>query len=231
MIRGVIFDLDDTLYDYTECNKKAVEEVFRWVEYNLGISRDRADNAYREAKKLVKSRLGHTAASHNRMLYMQTMLELCGMKPAAHSLALYNRYWDAVLENIRLFPYVRSLWNDLRRYEIKIAVLSDLTAQIQHRKLLRLGIASDVDVLVTSEEAGEEKPSAKMFDLVVRKLGYSVKELVMVGDSFEKDVRGAMNCGIEAVWFAQNKQHPNQKTGAEITDYLLKRVLDENGNI
>lgn len=224
MIRGVIFDLDDTLYDYKGCDRRATQQLLRFMQCTFGLQEEQGLTCIKQAKQIVKERLGNTAACHNRMLYMQTISELCQTNPVQYSWAMYNVYWDTLLAHMKLFPYVKPLFALLKQNDIKIAILSDLTAHIQHRKLLHLGVAEDIDVLVTSEEAGAEKPSSKMFELVQRKLAFDKKELLMIGDSLQKDVQGATNYGIPAVWFAESKSEPDQKTGEEIIRYLKERI-------
>lgn len=60
-----------------------------------------------------------------------------------------------------------------------------------------------MDFIVTSEEAGREKPKPSIFRLALKKAGCSPKETVMVGDSVEKDVRGAEKAGIAGILFAR----------------------------
>lgn len=227
MIRGVIFDLDDTLYDYKGCDRRATQQLLRFMQYTFGLQEEQGLTCIKQAKQIVKERLGNTAACHNRMLYMQTISELCHANPVQYSWAMYNAYWDTLLAHMKLFSYVKPLFALLKQNDIKIAILSDLTAHIQHRKLLHLGVAEDVDVLVTSEEAGAEKPSPKMFELVEKKIAFDKKELLMIGDSLQKDVKGATNYGIPAVWFSESKSEPDQNTGEEIIQYLKERIEHE----
>ena len=109
-----------------------------------------------------------------------------------------------MLDNMFPFSYVVPLFRELKKREIKIAVLTDLTAHIQHRKLKKLGIAQYIDVLVTSEEAGTEKPDLKMFKLVKEKLNMESEELLMIGDSKKKDIEGAEAAGIKGILFDEN---------------------------
>lgn len=224
MIRSVIFDLDDTLYDYKKCDQYATQQLLRFMQGAFGLQEQQGLDCIKKAKQIVKDRLGNTAACHNRMLYMQTISELCHANPIQYSWAMYNAYWDTLLAHLKLFPYVKPLFALLKKNNIKIAILSDLTAHIQHRKLIQLGVAEDIDVLVTSEEAGAEKPSPKMFELVVSKLSFDKMELLMVGDSLQKDVQGAMHCGIPAVWFSENKRETGQRTGKEVIQYIKERI-------
>ncbi len=203
MYRGMIFDLDDTLYDYAECDRAASVRLENFCCEKFGIGKDVFRALYEKAKESVKARVGMTAASHNRILYMQALLEELDGKPLEMTLDLYNIYWDAMLDRMRLFPYVLPYFQYLRRNGIRIGILTDLTAYIQHRKLRVLGIAGYIDELVTSEEAGAEKPSAKMFELMLGKLALGPEEVCMIGDSGEKDIDGAQKSGIHGVLLTQ----------------------------
>lgn len=207
MIKAVVFDLDDTVYDYRFCDRYAVERLRRHCMKAFSIQGEEFNQAYGKAKQIVKERLGNVGASHNRMLYMQTFLELIAQKPSVHALELYNIYWDSMLQTMRLYDYVLPLFRTLSQQGIRIAVLTDLTANIQHRKIKKLGIAEYVDVLVTSEEAGQEKPDGKMFGLVMEKLNLLPGQILMVGDSYKKDIEGAKAAGMHGILYNSRKEN------------------------
>lgn len=215
MVRAVIFDLDDTLYDYKTCDKKANNVLKKYITEKYILKESDFYEYLSISKKIVKKRLGNVAASHNRLLYMQTFLELIGKFTIEDSLKLYNIYWNQMLNEMTCYDYVDGLLQYLKNRDIKIVILTDLTSLIQYRKLIKLGISGMVDVLITSEEAGEEKPSEKMFLLALEKLEISNNELIMVGDSFEKDILGAEKMGIEGVLFEKDQE-----------DLIVKKVKE-----
>lgn len=108
---------------------------------------------------------------------------------------------------------------------------------MQHRKIEALGIAQDIKYLVSSEEAGREKPAKEMFDLCLEKLKLPPEHIWYVGDSFQKDVEGAMKAGMKAVWFQpEGNAAPLEKGGIstensylKVSDYteLTKLVIEE----
>lgn len=204
MIKCVVFDLDNTLYDYDLCHGKAMAKLEAFTCGEYGITKEGFDEIFGRAQRRVKEQLSNTGASHNRILYMQLFLEELGRKPVEKALDMYDVYWNTMLDTMRLFPYVKPLFNDLKNRDIKIAILTDLTAHIQHRKLRKLGIADDIDILVTSEEVGEEKPSAHAFDLVIKKTSFVPCELLMVGDSQQKDIDGAISNGMTGLLFTKD---------------------------
>jgi putative hydrolase of the HAD superfamily len=208
MIKAVVFDLDNTVYDYNYCHEKSMKNLKKFVCDKYGISADRFNFMFDKAKTIVKEQLGNTGSSHNRMLYMQVFLELIGRKPADGALELYDEYWNTMLATMELYPYVIPLMKELRKRGIIIAVLTDLTAHIQHRKIKRLGIADYVEVMVTSEEAGQEKPSPVAFEMILKKLSEKAdikpEQVLMIGDSQTKDVDGAVMGGMKGMLYRKS---------------------------
>jgi len=204
MIKAIFFDLDDTLYPYEEINKRACNLLAEAVSEKYGISRKEAETAYEYGRQATKSRLPNCAAKHNRMLYCQNMLEYLNRNPVKDALSFYDCYWDDMLKNMSLYDGVIDLLDFLRERDIKIGICTDLTAHIQHRKIKRLGIADYIDYLVTSEEAGAEKPDAAIFALCCHKSWLEPTEILLVGDSPQKDICGAKNFGMKTVLSSEN---------------------------
>lgn len=210
MIKAIIFDLDDTLYDYKALEQAAFECVGELVRERLGVSEEQYGDAFKRARQATKEKLGETATSHSRMLYFQKTLEYLDIRPLYLALEMYETYWGFFLDNMNLYPGARELLEALHEKYIRVGVCTDLLAHIQHRKLRRLGMMDDVDCLVTSEEAGVEKPAPGIFKLCLEKLRLPAGEVCFVGDNLERDVKGAMAAGMQAVWF-----HPMDETSRD----------------
>ena len=210
MYKAVIFDLDDTLYDYESIHQKAVEKLRALVCKKFAISKAEFDSAFKWAKEQTKKLLKSTGASHNRMLYCQKILERLGKNPVDGAIEMYDCYWNSMLQDMRLRDGTVSLLERLKIDDVKIAICTDLTAHIQHRKIIKLGLVPYVDALVTSEEAGEEKPGERMYALVFEKLERLVPHLkkrdcLFTGDSQEKDVEAPKRFGMNALLFTSMK--------------------------
>ena len=111
-----------------------------------------------------------------------------------------------MLAEMKPFDYVVPLLQKYQENGIRIAVLTDMTAHIQYRKLERLGLTNYVDFIVTSEEAGGEKPERVMFELILDKLQLAAEDVLMVGDSQTKDIDGALCCGMQAILYEDEKE-------------------------
>lgn len=200
-VKAVIFDLDNTLYAYDELDKKARGNVEKFTCEKFGISGEQYKEAYQFGRKETKKQLPDVGAGHNRLLYFQKALEYLDIYPMPTAMQMYEQYWGTFLRNMRLFPGVKELFRYLRKEQIPIVICTDLTAHIQHRKIEALGIAEDIKYLVSSEEAGKEKPAKEVFDLCLEKLKLPPEHVWFVGDDLKKDIEGAINAGMYALHF------------------------------
>lgn len=205
MYKGILLDIDNTLYEYEPLHQKSQSRVFEYVEKEFKIEHETIKKAFKQAKLQVKQNTPETASSHNRLLYMQNLCELLDLDSLTHSMTLYNLYWDTFLDHLQLTPGARDLFN--KADGLPICLVTDLTAHIQHRKVETLELNRWAKYMVTSEEAGCEKPHPFMFQLALHKLGLQPKDVCMIGDSFKKDIQGAQRLGIHAYWLAPKEQH------------------------
>jgi putative hydrolase of the HAD superfamily len=189
---AVVFDTDNTLYPYDSAHKTATDAVEVKACKLLGVSREEFRQAFRVAQREVKDRLGKVASSHSRLLYFQRTIELIGMKTQLlMTLDLEQTYWRTFLHASILFPNVKELLLDLRSIGIKTAIVTDLTAQIQFRKIIYFGLEEHFDYVVTSEEAGHDKPHEAPYRLAVEKLAVPPRRCWMIGDNPVSDIQGA----------------------------------------
>ena len=205
MIKAVILDLDDTLYAFEPLHEEAMERVCDYACKELGITAQQFEEAYSFGKNETKRMLGDVASSHNRVLYCQKALEYLGVSVVPTSLRMYDIYWGTILERMCLRDGAKEFLNRMHEQGVKVLICTDLTVHIQHRKIETLGIESDIDYLVTSEEAGREKPSLEIFTVCLAKLGLSAEEVCCIGDSLVRDVEGARAAGIQAILFQSDK--------------------------
>jgi len=198
--KAVIFDTDNTLYPYMPAHKEATRAVEDKIEKQLGIDKELFRSAFKEARDEIKDRLGNTASSHSRLLYMQRTIEKLKLGTRISiTLDLEQTYWRTFLINCILFPDVVEFIELLKSKGIITANITDLTAQIQFRKLVYFGLDEFFDYVVTSEEAGEDKPGNKPFELAIQKVEVDPDSIWMIGDDIVNDIYGAHKMGMKKI--------------------------------
>ena len=227
MYRLVLLDIDNTLYDADAAYKAAEEAVFKELQrrYNL-LTWEIFIEHYKKARSLVHKELAGSASMHNRFLYFQAMMEMMGLtlEPGI-LLRLTNLYWRTVFRVSKPFPGVKQTLRKLKEYNVRIGVVTDLLAHIQAEKLLRLGVDRYIDFMVSSEEAGREKPHPSIYLTALHKARIPPEDAVMVGDDIEKDVLGAKDVGITGVLFGS--EDPRADYSITKFEELLPIVLGE----
>ena len=199
-VKGVLLDFDNTLYAYKPCHEKALRRLYD--EYSTIIEALSYEDfllRYKEAQDAVKEKTNGQAASHSRFLYVQHMLE-CAIKKTdvQKTLLLEETYWSSFMEEMKLQEGVIEFLAECKKRGVMVCLITDLTAAVQFRKIQRLGLDSLIDYVVTSEEAGAEKPEPLIFSCALKKLGLLPDDVVMIGDDSKKDIDGARNYNITA---------------------------------
>ena len=237
---AVLFDTDNTLYDYSPAHDAALEAVKEKFCSTFSIKEDEFFRNFQLARQGVKARLGKTASSHSRLLYIQSMLEMMGFgSQIMWALDFEQTYWRTFLTNTELFENVTEALEDLKRLGIPTAIITDLTAQIQFRKVVYFGLDHHFDYIITSEEAGFDKPHEAPFKLALEKMKPGTGNIWMIGDNAVNDIQGARE-QINAVTI--QKIHKGVKVGrgdsrpdCVINNFsefrkLLKNIIDKNGS-
>ena len=197
-IKGILLDFDNTFYEYEPCHKKALEAVFDVYKITRNISYDEFLDLYSDSQKKVKANTKGQAASHSRFLYFQRLLESQeGKTNVEEATKLEDLYWSAFQRNMQPKKEMMNFLTRCKEDGIKTCFVTNLTASVQFRKMVAIGVDTLVDFVVTSEEAGAEKPSASIFSLALEKLGLSPSEVIMIGDDKIKDIDGANKLGIK----------------------------------
>jgi putative hydrolase of the HAD superfamily len=219
--KGILLDIDNTLYAYDESHKVALGVVIEVIQNKFSLSELEIDDAYHKARKMVQIELGLTAASHNRILYFQKMLEILNINSLEYSLTIYNLYWDNFLKSMKPFTNVYTF---LEKYKNKICLVTDLTAHIQLRKIKELKLDKYISLMVSSEEAGREKPHPYMFMAALKKMNLQADEVCMIGDSFNKDIVGATNLGIDSIWINLKEENKAFDTSLVTEVYSFEEI-------
>ena len=211
MIRGVLFDLDDTLFDHAGCARAALTAVQNCHETLRAMSFEALERTHaallEELHKDVM--LGRVPLEEARRQRFARLLATCGDDTAGETAErLAATYRDAYREVRRALPGAAGILAAVRRREARVGIVSNNLLEEQLDKLRTCGLDGLVDALVVSEDVGISKPDPGIFHVALDRLGIAPAEAVMVGDSWSADVVGARAAGIRAVWFNPRRVAP-----------------------
>lgn len=106
----------------------------------------------------------------------------------------------------------------------KVALLTNGAPDLQREKIAASGLGGYFDAIAVSGEHGIGKPRAEIFHILLGELGATADRAVMVGNSLERDIAGAINAQLAAaVWL----QVPGSEEHADVKPHHTIRGLHE----
>jgi FMN phosphatase YigB (HAD superfamily) len=178
----MFLDLDNTLYDYKSAHLPAQSELVAYFSRQLKMKKQTVSTSLDVARLAVKKRLGTTASSHSRLVYVSDFLRNIDCQGHVEmSLAAESLYWNVFLKNMHAFRGAHDFLLASRESGYTNVLVTDLTAAIQRRKLRHLEMDMLFEVVVTSEESGGDKASGLPEKFLANFLG--AVSGICVGDS------------------------------------------------
>jgi len=200
MTRGLLLDLDDTLYEYAPAERAARGALVTLIATETTLSSADIADAWASARDAVHARLGERGSSHSRLLYLSELAHALGLPRALASARRWERaYWSTFLNHARLRDGARELCAWWRERGGRVAIVTDLTLEVQLWKLEHFNLLDAIDALATSEEVPWDKPAPDVLLLAIERLGVRRCDCVMVGDSARKDGGAAATLEIPFV--------------------------------
>ena len=202
-LKAILLDLDNTLYAYDPCNEAALRRVRNILNDASPIAWQDFRALHDDVRRELAVRLQNQAASHDRIIFFKEIAErLTGSPQPRQALELNHAYWQEFYQHMALAPEALRVLDALRG-DFRLALVSNHTTEIQLEKIDRLGIADCFDAIVTSEEAGCEKPDRAIFQFALSRLDAAPDEAAMIGDHPVGDIAGARQAGIRAIYTRQ----------------------------
>jgi putative hydrolase of the HAD superfamily len=101
---------------------------------------------------------------------------------------------------------------------VPVALVTNGPPDIQRLKIDQEGIGSLLSAVVISGEIGIGKPHPAVFGRALELLDVAPEHAVMVGDSWERDVVGALGAGVRAVWISHGRAPPDTDTRVTVVE-------------
>lgn len=199
MVKDILFDLDDTLFDFHADERVALEKTFA----ELGIHLDNAVCArYSEINQAQWKalELGEITRAQVKLRRFEQLFEELGQeKELADRAALL--YPKRLAEDFHFMEGAPELLEKLGG-DYRMFLVSNGNLSVQEGRLEKSGIGSYFSGIFISEVLGAEKPDRRFFDLAFAQIkNFDPAQAVIVGDSLSSDIKGGNNAGVRTIWF------------------------------
>lgn len=217
----ILFDADDTLFDYSLAEAHALKSVF--LEHQIELMQSHVEQ-YRLVNQQLwndyekgKVTLDFLRHERFRRLFADIRVEM-------DAVYFSERYVQYLGEGSFLIEGADSLIQQLLKKGHRIAVITNGIKQTQQSRIEKSSLANSFEQIIVSEDTSYSKPHTGIFDYAFNMLNITDKtKVLIVGDSLTSDIQGGINYGIDTCWF-----NPKQKTnGSSIKPtYEIQRLVE-----
>lgn len=205
-IKNLIFDLDNTLYDFSKIWEKSNKLIFEYLKYDSVVSYEEFFRLYKSVNnELLEEVLqGNMKLVELRNKRLMLTLEKLGILLTDEDCRFYyEKQFEFILESIELDEEINSWINRLSK-TYNMILLTNGKSYEQRMKLKKLGL-ENIFKLYISGETYISKPKEKAFINVLEKENIVASETMMIGDSLHHDINpanklGMKTCLVEKKW-------------------------------
>ena len=220
MIRAILFDMGGTLDGDGQHWQDRFVALYR--SFGVELSRQTIRDAFDAAERRANLDDAIASSDFGQMigLYVKWQLGHLGLTNAAleqHLIAGFSApVRKAAAANVRLLA-------ELAERGFELGVVSNGCGNVE-KLYADFGYAPFLSVIVDSRRVGVSKPDPAIFVHAAEKLGRDPGEIMMVGDSFERDVRPAKQIGMQTAWL--EGAEPRPCPDPSLIDLRLRTLAD-----
>lgn len=224
--KHLFFDLDHTLWDFDTNSRLTLQELYHSFELEQkGVHNfDLFHKNYLLHNDLLWARYRNGFIKVDDLRWKRMWLTLIDFKIGDESLArsMGDQFLNLLPSRKALFPDTIEVLQFLIDRSYQLHLITNGFETTQHNKLKNSGLDKFFIEVITSEGSNSLKPNKEIFDYAFRKTKSSAHECIMIGDSMEADIQGAINAGIDQVFVNHLNIEPSiQPT---FTVYSLKEL-------
>jgi putative hydrolase of the HAD superfamily len=225
----VFFDLDHTLWDFDKNSSETLEFLFHKHNFNSfhNIALQQFITEYHKVNRELWELFNHNKIDKHQLreLRLQYTFVNLGIDPQHIPTTFNEEYISLCPHKGHLFPHAIEILEHLQ-CNYNLHILSNGFAEIQAIKIHTSGIEPYFSNIFTADHIGVKKPNKAFFEFVLNKLNTVPDNCIMIGDTLDADVLGAMNAGIKGVYFNPSKTMHQENIDFEITSLIqLKDFL------
>ncbi|HEY5627981.1 MAG TPA: YjjG family noncanonical pyrimidine nucleotidase [Candidatus Limnocylindrales bacterium] len=194
----LLFDADDTLFDYGRAEAEAVRGAFAVHGFTF-------DEGWLPAYQAINARAwraleeGRVTPARPRVLRFEELFAELGL--ALDPVAFSAVYLAQLATQAHLVDGVQEVVGALRA-DHRLAIITNGLSDVQRARIAASTLAGVVEHLVISEEVGAAKPDPAIFAVALARMGDpDPRDVLVIGDSLSSDIAGGVAAGLATCWF------------------------------
>lgn len=208
----ILFDLDDTLLNFTGDEQKNITSVLE--KHGLPFGKDVLETYYtiENWQTFEMGNINSKSVITTRFLHLLKILEVKNREELA------NEYYDLMLNSHKLISGALKLLRQLKKLGYKLYITTNGYPEFQRKRIKDAKIEKYFDGIFISEEIDLRKPTPAFYKYVLNRLPESkLSNIIIIGDAQTSDVLGGINSGIDTCWY-----NPSGRTGRYKPTYEIK---------
>lgn len=221
---AIIFDVDDTLYDQIVPFQNACRKI-------LGRDLENAEEMYRAFSYwgnfyYPDYQNGKIPLDEYRIIRFSKAMEVCGVSVTRQEAIDFQKQYLENQSRLCLSQRMQEILDLCKASGVWLGLMTNGPTHHQSAKIDALGLQRWIpsEHIFISEAVGCTKPDREIFAAAEKGMAQPVQEIYMVGDSYDKDMLGAINAGWRTVWM-NHRRHPLPE-GAKEPDYTAYSELE-----
>lgn len=208
-IKGIIFDMDNTLFDFVEAKMIACTQIVNFL----------GSGEPEELFQYFRRGIYGFENPANIKDYMSDH-EIQSLEKYEYCINIYE---TEKVKHIRLYPQVKETLEELNEMGLILGILTDANSQNARIRLKKVGIGKLLHSLVAFDMTGAKKPSHKPFKYALDAMGLSAHETLFVGDSLRRDIEPSKQLGMLTAYAAYGDRNSmaDRITGIEGPDHTI----------
>ena len=203
--KDIFFDLDHTIWDFDRNAQETLHELYYVYKFDKLFNRPGSDE-FIETYTINNHRVWELyhhgkidKATLRKLRFADTFTQL-GVDPSLFPVSFEEEYLRICPTKTNLFPNALETLAYLQA-KYNLHLISNGFKEACEAKLKHSNLRQYFKTIVISEDFGVNKPDPRIFDFAVKN-GQAMKEKsIMIGDNLDADVRGALNAGMDAIYF------------------------------
>lgn len=221
--KHIFFDLDHTLWDFEKNSALAFETIFRNHQINLSLDdflEHYVPTNLKYWKLFREEKISQVDLRYHRLKEVFDLMEENVSDDLIHLLS--HEYIQHLPNFGHLYDGAFEILEYLLSKDYQLHIITNGFKEVQSKKLKNSRIDHFFKTVTDSDFAGAKKPNPIIFEKALLQANAQKSHSIMIGDSWEADIDGAVSFGLDAIYFNENSQPLPEKSIITSVNHLLE---------